>query len=380
MSDLPTFALSISPAVVAPLLAWYRENRRDLPWRQDPTPYEVWVSEIMLQQTRVEAVKPYYHRFLAALPTLQDLAQAPEEVYLKLWEGLGYYSRVRNMHKTAELVCREHGGAFPADLDALRRLPGVGDYTAGAIASIAFGLPCPAVDGNVLRVVTRLCAYEADISLPATKRAITEGLAAVYPSGADAGDFTQSLIELGATVCVPNGEANCGACPLRDVCAARAQGRVDDLPVRSPKAKRKIEPRTVLLLRDAGSGRPEELRYALRKRPDKGLLAGLWEFPNLPGHLSPEEALDYARGLGLEPLRIRPLPAAKHIFTHIEWHMTAYELFLAAPVPDLPDLDFVTVAALRAGRTLPSAFAAYKKYVVSEGAAEDAEDASGGTF
>jgi A/G-specific adenine glycosylase len=312
----------LTGALVEPLLDWYRANRRDLPWRTDPTPYRVWVSEIMLQQTRVEAVKPYYARFLAALPTLQALADAPEEVYLKLWEGLGYYSRVRNMHKTADLLCRERGGEFPSDPAELRRLPGIGDYTAGAIASIAFGVPAPAVDGNVLRVAARLSASYEDVSLPATKRAFTEQLAAIYPS-VDAGDFTQALIELGATVCVPNGEARCAACPVREQCEANRLGVVDDLPVRGPKAKRRIEPRTVLLLREDGT----PPRYALRKRPPTGLLAGLWEFPHLEGHRTADEVLGAVRAMGLEPLRIRPLSPAKHIFSHVEWHMNAYELF-----------------------------------------------------
>ena len=233
------------PASAVPLLIdWYRQNRRDLPWRQSRDPYRVLVSEIMLQQTRAETVKPYFHRFLATLPTVEALAGADEPTLLKLWEGLGYYSRVRNLQKAARAVMEHHGGVIPADFDALLKLPGVGRYTAGAVASIAFGIPVPAVDGNVLRVLARLTGDDTDILSPAAKKTAETTLAPLVPSDA-AGDFTQSLIELGALVCTP-GEPRCGDCPLHLLCTAHREGRERDLPVRLAKTKRRVEERTVL--------------------------------------------------------------------------------------------------------------------------------------
>ena len=221
------------------LLPWFAEHRRDLPWRRDREPYHVWLSEIMLQQTRVEAVRGYYLRFLERLPDIAALASAPEDVLLKLWEGLGYYSRVRNLQKAAQCVMEQHGGEFPQELSAIRALPGIGDYTAGAIASICFEAPTAAVDGNVLRVILRLtvCADSpADVRV---RRRIGEELSAVYPAG-HCGDFTQALMELGATVCLPNGAPQCGACPLRALCEAHAQGTELQFPTKPPKKPRRI--------------------------------------------------------------------------------------------------------------------------------------------
>ena len=343
----------LPPEAVNALLGWYDANARDLPWRKTSDPYRIWVSEIMLQQTRVEAVKPYYERFLAAFPTVRDLAAAPEEKLLKLWEGLGYYSRARNLQKAARVVVDEYGGTMPADEEKLRKLPGIGDYTAGAIASIAFGLRAPAVDGNVLRVLSRVSGSRADIALPETKADFRNALRAVVP--ARAGAFAQSLIELGACVCVPNGEAKCDLCPLAGWCAAKRDGLTAELPVRSPKKPRRIEDRTILLIRDGD-------RTALHKRPEKGLLAGLYEYPNLPGHLSPEELPDVIRSMGFEPLRLTRLEDSKHIFTHIEWHMIAYSVKIS------PEFDgyhagsgffLVQDDDLRANYAVPSAFSAY---------------------
>ncbi len=217
-----------------PLLAWYRENARVLPWRSAPTAYHVWVSEIMLQQTRVAAVMDYYRRFLEVLPTVEELARCDEDRLMKLWQGLGYYSRARNLQRSARQIMDEHGGKFPADYAAIRALPGVGDYTAGAIASIAFCQPVPAVDGNVLRVVTRLTADSRDVTRPATKRDITAALEAVMPLQSP-GDFNQALMELGATVCLPNGAPLCESCPARAFCAAHRDQRETDFPVKPPK-------------------------------------------------------------------------------------------------------------------------------------------------
>ena len=295
------------------LIAWYRANRRDLPWRREPTPYHVWISEIMLQQTRIEAVLGYYERFLAALPDIAALAAAEEDRLLKLWEGLGYYSRARNLKKAAAEVMARWGGELPRRAEELKTLPGIGDYTAGAIASIAYGEPEPAVDGNVLRVVVRLLDCPDDVLLPATRRRVTELLRAVYPRGEDAALLTEGIMELGETVCIPNAEARCALCPLRGLCRALRRGMVRELPFRSPPKERRKETRTVLLLRCGGL-------YAIRRRPESGLLAGLWEFPNWEGRLDESEL---SSRLGV-PLRCTPCGSAKHVFSHVEWQMHGF--------------------------------------------------------
>lgn len=230
-----------------PLLLWYRENARVLPWRSDPTPYRVWISEIMLQQTRVAAVLDYYRRFLEAVPTVADLAALPEDALMKLWQGLGYYSRARNLQKAARQIVENFGGVFPNTYDEIRSLAGVGDYTAGAVASIAFGLPVPAVDGNVLRVVTRITGDTGDITTPAVKRRITEALRQIIPTEAP-GQFNQAMMELGATVCLPNGAPLCDRCPGAEFCRARLEDRIEQLPVKAPKKARRVEQRRVYLI------------------------------------------------------------------------------------------------------------------------------------
>ena len=299
------------------LLPWYKVSHRELPWRQDKEPYHVWLSEIMLQQTRVEAVKGYYARFLQTLPTIEALANADEETLYKLWEGLGYYSRVRNLHKAAIQIMERHGGTFPTDYNDIRALSGIGDYTAGAIGSICFDLPTPAVDGNVLRVCTRLTADPSPIDQAQTKKQLTEKLANIYPK--ESGDFTQALMELGATVCLPNGQPQCDCCPLQEICLAHKQEKELKYPVKSEKKPRKIEEMTVFLLHDG-----EE--YALRKRPRSGLLAGLWEFPHLSGKLTLEQALEHLEQQGISVLDVEKSAEKVHIFTHKEWHMTGYFL------------------------------------------------------
>ncbi len=343
------------------LLAWYDAHARVLPWREEPTPYRVWVSEIMLQQTRVEAVKPYFERFLTALPTIQALAEASEDQILKLWEGLGYYNRVRNMQKAARMLAADYAGEMPADYEAIRALPGIGSYTAGAIASIAFGLPYPAVDGNVLRVLSRLEKSEEDILKQSVKRKAEEKVRSLIPENR-AGDFNQSLIELGAIVCLPNGEPNCQACPLNGLCEAHLCHCETDYPKKSPKKGRRIEDKTVLVLLS-------DHQAALRRRPAKGLLAGLFELPNLEGHRSPDEVLAYVKSEGLSPIRIQHLPSAKHIFSHIEWHMEGYVVRVEEPEErqirdkEQPgELFFVERQELQETYSVPSAFAAYKEY------------------
>ena len=313
------------------LLPWFAEHRRDLPWRRDREPYHVWLSEIMLQQTRVEAVRGYYLRFLERLPDIAALASAPEDVLLKLWEGLGYYSRVRNLQKAAQCVMEQHDGEFPQELSAIRALPGIGDYTAGAIASICFEVPAAAVDGNVLRVILRLtvCADSpADVRV---RRRIGEELSAVYPAG-HCGDFTQALMELGATVCLPNGAPQCGACPLRALCEAHAQGTELQFPTKPPKKPRRIEQRTVFVLQCGD-------RLAVCKRPARGLLAGLWQLPDVPGKLETAEALRQAEQWGVHPTGILKTAERTHIFTHVQWDLRGVWLTCAAEAPQFTWAD-----------------------------------------
>ena len=341
--------------VPEPLLDWYRQNARVLPWRSQPTPYRVWVSEIMLQQTRVEAAKPYFLRFVEALPDARALADCPEEQLMKLWEGLGYYSRARNLQKAARVVAERYGGELPASFEALRELPGIGDYTAGAIASIAFGLPCPAVDGNVLRVLSRVTGSRRDIADPKVKKEMGEAIRAILPPCP--GDFNQALMELGATVCLPNGEPLCEGCPLGGFCRAREAGLQGELPVKAPKKPRKVQELTVFLLRSP------EGRTALRRRPAEGLLGGLWELPSLPGALSREEAVARAGEEWGEVLSLAPLPEAKHVFTHGEWRMTGWEACLAREPGTGAGLTWVTREELEADYPLPSAFRAWRKLI-----------------
>ena len=293
------------------LLPWYELNKRELPWRQDREPYHVWLSEIMLQQTRVEAVKGYYERFLRRLPTIEALAEADPEELNKLWEGLGYYSRVRNLQKAAKQIVEL--GCFPREHKEILKLSGIGDYTAGAIGSICFELPTPAVDGNVLRVCARLTADFSPVDKPQTKKDLTANLAKVYPKG-HCGDFTQALMELGATVCVPNGAPKCEACPLSGICLAHRDGLTGELPVKTPKKPRKQEDMTVFILECDGC-------FALNKRADTGLLASLWEFPHVPGRLSDQEALAQLEKWGIVPEEILRSSDKIHIFTHIQWNM-----------------------------------------------------------
>lgn len=303
-----------------PVVEWYRTNRRALPWRENVDAYRVWVSEIMLQQTRVEAVKPYYERFLKELPDVKALAEAKEDVLLKLWEGLGYYNRIRNMQKAARQIMDKYAGIFPQAYDEIIKLPGIGEYTAGAISSFAYGMPKPAVDGNVLRVISRVLAYREDITKQSVRKHMARMIEEVIPAGA-ASDFNQGLIELGALVCIPNGEPKCGQCPLAHLCRAKAQEIQAELPLKTKGKERRIEKRTVLIFQD-------DDRVAIRKRPKKGLLAGLYEFPNVEGHLTHEEVISYGKSIGLTPIRVKKLENAKHIFSHVEWHMTGYEIIV----------------------------------------------------
>lgn len=338
---------------IGPLLTWFKGHARVLPWRSDPTPYKVWISEIMLQQTRVEAVKPYFERFIRALPDIPSLSVCPEDRLLKLWEGLGYYNRVRNLQEAARQIMEGYSGEMPSDLDELKKLKGIGSYTAGAIASIAFGQRAAAVDGNVLRVLTRLTEDDTDIMKPAFRQKMEDILVEIMPDG-KCGEFNQALMELGATVCVPNGDPQCAVCPWGGICLAHKNGREGDYPVKTGKKPRRVEEKTILLIRDGE-------RIVIRKRPEKGLLAGLYEFPSEKGFLTEDEAVKAVEGMGFAPMRVQPLPDAKHIFTHVEWHMKGF-LVRVAETEDVPKgMILATREETERKYPIPSAYAAYKK-------------------
>ncbi|WRS27265.1 A/G-specific adenine glycosylase [Oscillospiraceae bacterium MB08-C2-2] len=366
ISEAP-YALSpqekeVLQAFPEPLLNWYDKNARVLPWRSDPQPYWVWISEIMLQQTRVEAGLPYFIRFVRELPDVAALAAIPEEQLLKLWEGLGYYSRARNLQKAARMVMEQHGGELPGDFQALEALPGIGTYTAGAIASIAFDKPVPAVDGNVLRVVLRLLDNTADSSLPAVKKAVGEWITRVIPHDRP-GDFNQAIMDLGAGICLPKAP-KCLACPASAFCQGYANGTAPSLPVKPEKKPRKQVARTVLAVVCKG-------RILLQKRPDKGLLAGLWELPGFEEPLDSGQVEQKIGEWGLAVSAPQLIGQAKHVFSHVEWHMTGWLLEPEEPWEVPPGLfteePLQTVWAdsreLAENYTLPSAFAAYRQAV-----------------
>lgn len=347
--------------IAEPLLQWYDVHKRQLPWRSDPTPYHVWLSEIMLQQTRVEAVKGYFERFRTALPDIAALASADEQLLLKLWEGLGYYNRVRNLQKAAIQIMEEYEGEMPSDYEEILKLKGVGSYTAGAISSIAFGKPYPAVDGNVLRVLSRIRMDDRDMSNAAVRAQIETQLKDVIPTDRP-GDFNQAMMEIGATVCLPNGAPKCEECPLNSFCKAYQNGLMQDYPQKAAKKERTIEQKTVLILLD-------EDKVALHKRPKTGLLAGLYEFPMLEGHLKKDEVVRYLQDEGLEIVRITPLQKAKHIFSHKEWHMIGYQVRVDELAKMMKEGErkanwlFVSPAKTQEEYPIPSALSAYAQHL-----------------
>ncbi len=327
------------------LVAWYPNHARDLPWRRDTEPYHVWLSEIMLQQTRVEAVKEYYKRFLNALPSIENLAAVEEDHLLKLWEGLGYYNRARNLKKAAVTIVEEWDGKFPDTYEGILSLAGIGEYTAGAIGSICFDLPTPAVDGNVLRVYTRVMEDASNIDKQSTKKKIREQLAEVYSKG-QCGTLTQSLMELGATVCLPNGMPKCEECPLMTLCGAKAHDTWQKYPVRDEKKSRRLEDKTVFVLQC-------EDRIAVRKRTSKGLLSGMWEFPNVEGTLIEQQAADVAGQWNTAPEQMQMSFQYTHVFTHVEWRMLAYYMTCSQMCEEF---QWVTLEELEHEVAVPSAF------------------------
>lgn len=346
------------------LLNWYIVNKRDLPWRHTSDPYKIWISEIMLQQTRAEAVREYYRRFLNEVPDIYTLSEIPEDRLMKLWEGLGYYNRARNLKKAAQKVVRDFNGALPSSPKELLSLPGIGAYTAGAVSSIAFRVPVPAVDGNVLRLAARLNGDRRNILLPEVKKDVESQLAGVmsdplFPKERS-GDFNQALIELGATLCGPDRAPGCSDCPLKDYCRANQEKLTEELPVRIREIRRKIENLTVLLVRDGDD-------TAVRRRASEGLLGGMYEFPSMSGFVSEEEALAFVRKNGYDTLYIRRLRQSRHLFSHIEWKMQGYEIRIAGRYGEEPDDSndwiFASPESIRKNYALPSAFSAYEEYL-----------------
>lgn len=343
------------------LLTWYSRYKRQMPWRDCGNSYYIWLSEIMLQQTRVEAVRAYFLRFVAELPTIEALAGCGEEKLLKLWEGLGYYNRVRNLQKAAQMVMEQYHGELPRDYRELLRLPGIGEYTAGAIASIAYGIAVPCVDGNVMRVLSRITADPADIAQPAAKRhyqalvqAWLDGLAssAGQAENAAVGNFNQALMELGATVCLPNGAPQCAICPVAQRCLAHQQGREEAFPIKAAKALRRQEKKTICVMLYGDL-------VLLQKRPDSGLLAGLWEFPHLDGWASRSSVQSWLASFGAEAEGLYTLKKAKHVFSHIEWLMQGYLIYLTCKAP-LPG-RWIALSDLRQNYALPNAIQAYSR-------------------
>lgn len=341
------------------LIPWYRKNARRLPWREDKDPYRVWISEIMLQQTRVEAVKGYYTRFLQRLPDIAALAEVPEEELLKLWEGLGYYNRAKNLQKAAKIIMEENNGVFPSEYNEILALPGIGEYTAGAVASNCFDQPVPAVDGNVLRVISRITENGGDIGKAAVKKQIAQNLAEVYPRK-NCGDFTQSLMELGAVICIPKGKPKCGECPASEFCLANRKGTQGQFPVKAGKTKKQTAEKTVFLLQC-------ENYIAVKKRKAEGLLAGMWEFPNAEGKLSPQEAAELAEKWDTAPYQIEREILQNHVFTHVRWEMTGY-VISCRKKNDF--FSWVTLRELEKQVPLPSAFRKFTSWLTLPNFAE----------
>lgn len=337
------------------LMDWFDSCAREMPWRTDSRPYYVWLSEVMLQQTRVETVIPYFNRFIERLPDVNALAKVSEEELLKLWEGLGYYNRARNLKKAAIQIVEEYNGELPKDVSELKKLSGIGSYTAGAISSIAYNQVAPVVDGNVLRVISRLTALTDDISSSKVKNEMEKQLLKVIPSDRP-GTYNQALMELGALVCIPNGQPHCEQCPVKDQCLAYKDGLTASIPYKAPKKPRKIEEKTVLVIE-------YEDQVAIRRRPPKGMLAKMYEFPNIDGHLKAPNIAQIMIAMGETSFHISLLESAIHIFSHVEWHMIGYRVKLYEKHSN--NLKFVKKEELETKYAVPTAFHIYKESLKS---------------
>ena len=342
------------------LVSWYRLNKRSFPWRDTGDPFDVWISEIMLQQTRTEAVISYFERFRTEIPDIQALADIEEEKLMRLWEGLGYYSRACNLKRCAMKLVEEHDGRIPADYDLLMKLPGIGPYTAGAVMAIAFGRPYAAIDGNVLRVLSRFFGIREDIRLDAVRRRLTDIVEKAYENEKIddhrfISDLTQAFMDLGATVCIPNGKPACESCPLKEDCWALRNDLVQEIPYRSRNRERKIIRRTLFIIRNAD-------RFLLEKRPNTGLLAGMYEFIGVDEKMDEKDAKRYLKEEGFDVLQIRRLPSSKHVFTHLEWHMDAYEVKIGDFDLPLKEGQILATREELEELAIPSAFKTYSDY------------------
>lgn len=337
---------------VETLLFWYRQNKRTLPWRENNNPYYIWISEIMLQQTRIEAVKGYFEKFIKELPDVAHLAKVEDDKLMKLWEGLGYYNRARNLKKAANQIMVEFDGKMPKRYDQLITLSGIGPYTAGAIASICYGEPVPAVDGNVLRVFMRLDGSYEDIGSPKVKKDLEERIGKLLKKHM-AGDFNQAVMELGETICIPNGRPICEQCPIVGRCKAYQKKIQTELPVKVSKKARKIEEKTVFILRYAD-------KLAVAKRPDTGLLAGMWEFPNTEGIIQKKQVAEYLEHFGIIVHNIEKTEKKKHIFTHKEWHMLGYYI-ICEEIPKQTVFQWVSREQIERDFAIPTAMAQFLK-------------------
>lgn len=336
------------------LLDWYRKEARVLPWRTDPAPYKVWISEMMLQQTRVDTVIPYFERFVSEIPSVGDLSETPDDRLLKLWQGLGYYRRAMNLKKAARIMMEQFDGRIPDTVELLKTLPGIGDYSAGAIASIGFGVKTCAVDGNVLRVMARLTADSGNIDDPSVKKRWKAEVQKLLPENG-AGDFNQALMDLGATICLPNGAPRCTECPVRPLCEADKAGIASLIPEKIKVRDRRIEQKTVFILVDNG-------RFALRKREPEGLLANLFEFPHAEGFLSLEECGAMLKEWGISGYDILPAGEARHVFSHLEWHMKGYFVAVRDKKP-MAEWIWVSPEEIRLAYSIPTAFKGFMKWL-----------------
>lgn len=338
------------------LIEWYRQNKRSLPWRDTGNAYDVWLSEIMLQQTRIEAVKPKFYLFKETFPTIEDLSKADDDLLLRVWEGLGYYSRARNLKKCAQILIEQYNGKLPEEYDQLIKLPGIGPYTAGAITSIAYHKPHSAVDGNVLRIFARLFEITDDIRDTKTKDNIQNIIDSYLKNHPEqTSDFNQGCMELGEVICVPNGNPKCDICPIHEFCLASIHHKTETIPYRSPLNKRKIINRTLLIIRDGN-------HFLVHKREKNGLLAGMYEFIGVDSFLTKNEIITTLEKQNIHPLKIKKLPDAKHIFTHLEWHMHAYEITVEQ-IESIEKEDYMLFDRTDlSSKAIPSAFKKYKDY------------------
>ncbi|WP_318505528.1 A/G-specific adenine glycosylase [Bacillus sp. T3] len=326
------------------LINWFKKEQRQLPWRENQDPYRVWVSEIMLQQTRVDTVIPYFNRFIEQFPTIQALAEADEEKVLKAWEGLGYYSRVRNLHSAVKEVHQQYGGTVPNSPKDISSLKGVGPYTAGAILSIAYGVPEPAVDGNVMRVLSRILLIREDIAKPSVRKIFEAAVRSII-SHDNPSYFNQALMELGALICTPT-SPSCLLCPVREHCQAFAEGVQTELPIKTKKKKQRLVSLVAAVLTD------KEGRYLIHKRPSEGLLANLWEFPNVETHLSfkneKQHYLQFVKDeYSVDAILTETIGQIDHVFSHLEWNIHIYRGEITSPVLERPDLILVTPEELK---------------------------------